>query len=122
MNENKIEGEAKVVLGKFESAVGEALGDEALQARGDVRQFGGRIQEAAGSVQEAFGQAADQAKAVVSKASDAYGRASDAAHDIAQRVEDRPFVSLALAAGVGLLVGLLIAGRGPKIVYVRPRV
>ena len=125
MNENKTEGAAKVVVGKLESAAGEVLGDGELQARGNLRQVGGHVQEVAGSVQEALGQAADQAKAAVAKATDAYGRASDTAHDIARRVEpfveEQPYVALGLAAAVGLLVGLLIAGRGPKIVYVRPR-
>jgi ElaB/YqjD/DUF883 family membrane-anchored ribosome-binding protein len=125
MNENKTEGAAKVVVGKLESAAGEVLGDGELQARGNLRQVGGHVQEVAGSVQEALGQAAGQARAAVSKATDAYGRASDTAHDIARRVEpfvdEQPYVALGLAAAVGLLVGLLIAGRGPKIVYVRPR-
>jgi len=121
MNENQSEGAAKVVLGEFETAAGEAFGDDRLQASGIVRQVSGHAQEAVGSVQEVLGKVADQARAAASTASEAYGRASDAARDLSQRVEEQPFVSLALAAAVGLLVGLLIAGRGPKIVYVRPR-
>lgn len=121
MTDNKTEGAAKVALGKFESAAGEVLGDAELQVRGGVRQAGGHVQEAAGSVQETLGQVADQARAAVSKASDVYGRASEGAHDAAQWVEEQPFVAMGLAAAVGLLAGLLIAERRPRIIYVKPR-
>jgi ElaB/YqjD/DUF883 family membrane-anchored ribosome-binding protein len=121
MADNKSEGAAKVALGKFESAAGEVFGDAELQVRGGVRQASGRVQEAAGSVQDALGQVADQARAAVSKAGDAYGRASDGAHDIAQWVEEQPFVAVGLAAAIGLLAGLLIAERRPRIIYVKPR-
>ena len=122
MNENKTEGAAKVAMGRFESAVGEALGDGEMRARGGARRVEGHVQEAAGSVQETLGDVADQARAAVAKASDAYGRVSGAARDIAQRVEDQPYAAVGVAAAIGLLVGLLIAGRGPKVVYVKPRV
>lgn len=121
MNENQSDGAAKVALGEFESAVGEAVGDDRMQASGIVRQVSGHAQEAVGTVQDVLGKVAGQAKAAASTASEAYGRVSDTARDISRRVEEQPFLSLAFAAGVGLLVGLLIAGRGPKIVYVKPR-
>ena len=121
MNENKAEGAAKVAMGRFESAAGEVLGDGEMQARGGARKVEGHVQEAAGSVQDALGDVADQARAAVAKASDAYGRVSDTARDIAKRVEEQSYVAVGLAAAIGLLVGLLIAGRGPKVVYVKPR-
>lgn len=121
MNENKTEGAAKIAMGRFESAVGEALGDGEMQARGGARRVEGHVQEAAGSVQDALGDVADQARVAVAKASDAYGRVSGAARDIGQRVENQPYAAVGVAAAIGLLVGLLIAGRGPKVVYVKPR-
>jgi uncharacterized protein YjbJ (UPF0337 family) len=122
MNDNKTEGAAKVALGRFESAVGEALGDEALQTRGGARQVGGRVQEAVGSVQDALGQAAETTRAAVTRASDAYGRVSHTARGLARRVEDQPFAAVAVATAIGLLAGLLIAERRPRIIYVKPRV
>ena len=121
MNENKTDGAAKVAMGRFESAVGEALGDGEMQVRGGARRVEGHVQEAAGSVQDVLGDMADQARAAVAKAGDTYGRVSGAARDIAQRVEDQPYAAVGVAAAIGLLVGLLIAGRGPKVVYVKPR-
>lgn len=91
MNENRAEGAAKVVTGKFERVVGGVFGDEKMQVRGGFREGAGHVQEAAGS------------------------------HDIARTIENRPFVAVTVAAAMGLLAGLLIAGRGPKIVYVKPR-
>ena len=121
MNENKTDGAAKVAMGRFESAAGDALGDDEMRARGDARRVEGHVQETAGSVQDALGDVADEARAAFAKASDAYGRVSSAARDIAQKVEEQPFAAVGVAAAIGLLVGLLIAGRGPKVVYVKPR-
>ncbi len=122
MNENKTEGAAKVVLGKFESAAGQAVGDASLRARGGARQVEGRVQETAGSVQETLEQVAGQAKAALSTASDAYAAVSGATRGIARTIEDEPYMAVGVATAVGLLIGLLIAGRGPKIIYVKPRV
>ncbi|HEY5107833.1 MAG TPA: hypothetical protein VII73_13875 [Caulobacteraceae bacterium] len=125
MQDNKTDGAENVVLGKFEAAAGEALGDGEMQLRGAGRQAGGYIQEAAETVQDALSEVADRARAVAARASQAYGQVSDAAQGIAGRidpfVEERPYLAVGLGAAVGLLVGLLIAGRGPKIIYVKPR-
>jgi|GEM_PF-6652138 len=121
MNENQAEGAVNVITGKLESAVGEALGDGAMRARGGVRQVGGHVQEAAGSVQETLEQAAAQAKAAASMAGDAYARASRGARAVARTVEDEPYLAVAVGVAIGLLAGLLIAERRPKVIYVKPR-
>lgn len=36
-------------------------------------------------------------------------------------VHSRPYLAMAFAAALGMLFGLLFAGRRPKVVYVRPR-
>jgi len=115
MNENTTEGSAKVVLGKFETAAGEALGDSRMQARGVVDQVGGHVQEAAGLAQEIAG----RAKEAVSTIGGAYGRASSFARKIDPFVQEKPYAALTLAAAVGLLVGLLIAGGQPRVVYLK---
>ncbi|MGI8841951.1 MAG: hypothetical protein ACR2F8_14400, partial [Caulobacteraceae bacterium] len=79
MNETEAEGAEKVVLGKFETAAGEVLGDTGMRVRGEARQVGGHIQEAAGAVQETLEHAAERAKAALATAGDAYGRVSGAA-------------------------------------------
>ncbi len=70
---------------------------------------------------------ADRASAVVSKAGDraqdAYSRAAARAQDVADTidpfVQERPYAALVIAAGIGVLVGLLMAWRGPKTIYVK---
>ena len=125
MNENRIEGAAKIVVGEVESAAGATYDDVEMRVRGAARQVDGHVQEVLGSIQETLEDVADHAKSVVSTAGDAYGRISDAANDVAWKVDpfvhERPYIALALCTAVGLLAGLLFAGRGPKIVYVRPR-
>ena len=124
MNENEFEGGAKTEAGKLESLAGEALGDRRLEAEGDRLRFEGGLQEAVGSVQQGIGQVADQAKEALAKTRDAYRRVSEAARDAADKVDpfvrEQPFTALCLAAAAGLLVGLLMAGRGSKIVYLKP--
>lgn len=121
MNENKATGAAKVVLGKFESAAGEALGDPEMEARGGLRQAGGYAQEAAGTVEDVLEGVADRAKAAAATLSDAYDRVSDTARGIGRRVEDRPYMAVGVGVALGLLVGLIMASRGPKVIYVKPR-
>lgn len=121
MNENRSEGAAKVVLGKFESAVGEAVDDPKLRLKGAGRQAGGRVQEAAGAAQETFGLLGDHARDVAATVSDAYGRVSDVAAEIDPFIREKPYLAVAFGIAAGLLAGLLIAGRRPKVVYVKPR-
>jgi uncharacterized protein YjbJ (UPF0337 family) len=125
MNENTIEGAAKVAEGKLESAIGAALDDDALEARGAGLQAGGQVQRAVGAVQERLGDAVDKSAAAVSQARAAYERVTDSARDIGDRVDpfvhNRPYAALGLCAAAFLVIGLLIAGRGPRIIYVKPR-
>jgi len=129
MNQNNVEGGVKAGVGEIESAGGELLDRPDMQARGDARRLEGKAQDVIGTVQDAVTQAADEVSAAASKAGDqartAYGQVTDRAQKIAAQVDpfvkDQPYVALGLAAATGLLIGLLIAGRGPKIIYVRPR-
>lgn len=129
MNEDTIEGGMKTGLGKLEGAAGDVIGDRQMQAKGGAKQLEGRTHDALGTAQQAVSQVADQARQTVSKVSDqakdAYGRVTDQAQAIGDKVEpfvkEQPYAALGIAAAAGLLAGLLFAGRGPKIVYVRPR-
>jgi ElaB/YqjD/DUF883 family membrane-anchored ribosome-binding protein len=86
-----------------------------------------RIEQTAGKIQGAIGQAASKATAAVSRVSgqakEAYGRASVGAQKVADTVEpfvqERPYAALGIALGAGVVLGLLLAGRGPKVIYVR---
>jgi ElaB/YqjD/DUF883 family membrane-anchored ribosome-binding protein len=95
------------------------------------------IQDASDKLQDAIDESAveavnkvsdlaDRASELVSKvgerAQDAYSRTAERARDAADIidpfVQERPYVALVIAAGIGVVVGLLMAGRGPKIIYV----
>ena len=86
------------------------------------------IDDVAETVTAGIAKAGDQASAAVNKLSDgavdAYDRAYAGARKVGETVEpfvqDRPYAALAISAALGLVVGLLMTARGPKVVYVRP--
>ena len=138
MNENNIEGGLNVAAGQAESLAGKLVDDPATQAHGDLRQAAGHAQDSAGKVQDAIGEIAEAATAAVNRLSEqataavnriseqareTYGKASEQAQKVADTVDpfvkDQPYAALGVAAGVGLLLGLLAAGRGPRVIYVR---
>jgi ElaB/YqjD/DUF883 family membrane-anchored ribosome-binding protein len=121
MSENKDVGAAKVAVGRFESALGDAVGDPKLKARGAGRQVGGHIQETAGTVEDGLGLIAEKAKAAAARASDAYNRVSGIAAEVDPFVREKPYLAAAMALAAGLFIGVLVAGRGSKVVYVKPR-
>ena len=58
------------------------------------------------------------------RAADAYGRARVTAREMDSSlqpfVRERPYLALAIAVGVGILLARTFASRGPKVIYVRP--
>jgi uncharacterized protein YjbJ (UPF0337 family) len=121
MNENQIEGAAKVVGGRFQRAAGEVLEDRELQIKGGVREGIGHVQETAGAAQDFLEEATAHVKSAAATATKVYGNATEFAREVGRTIEDRSYLAVATAAAIGLLVGLLIAGRGPKIIYVKPK-
>ena len=138
MTQDSLEGGLTVAAGKVESFAGKLGDDPVMQANGDLRQAAGHLQEGAGKVQDAIAQVAEAATAAVNRLSeqataavnslseharDAYGKASERAQKVADTVDplvkDQPYAALGVAAGLGLVLGLLAAGRGPKVIYVR---
>ena len=129
MNEDEIEGGLNTGVGKLEGAAGDMLGDREMQAKGGARRTEGRAQDSVGSAKQAIGEVADQARdvagRVVDQARGAYGRVSDQAQTVRDTIDpfvkEQPYAALAIAAAAGLFAGLLFAGRGPKVVYVKPQ-
>jgi ElaB/YqjD/DUF883 family membrane-anchored ribosome-binding protein len=107
-----------------------ALRGAAERASGTIQSASDRVQDAidegAGTAAEKVSDLADRASALVSRvgerAQDAYSRTAERAQEavdiIDPFVQERPYAALAIAAGIGVVVGLLMAGRGPKIIYV----
>jgi uncharacterized protein YjbJ (UPF0337 family) len=53
MDEQRITGAAKQVVGKIKSATGKVIGDAKLEADGAAEQIAGKIENAAGSLRDA---------------------------------------------------------------------
>jgi len=99
MDENILEGGLRQGVGRAERVIGEADGDYGLSLHG-------RVQELAGKVQTAYGQAKDTAAETIGGV-DAF-------------VTERPYLTAAIAAGVGLLFGFALGLGRPKVIIVRP--
>ena len=129
MNENTLDGSVKSGVGKVEDKVGQAVGSDDLKAKGATTHLEGQAQKVIGGVQDGVNQAAEGAKAAVSKASeqarDIYGQAQQRVQSLTETinpfVKEQPYAALGIAAATGLVLGLLLAGRGPRVVYVKPR-
>jgi len=135
MSEYQTDGAPNYGAGKSGSAT--RTGSDIAALSGAADKATGTIQSAAGKVQDAIDEGAetasdkvseiaDRASEFVSKAGervqDVYSRAAEQAQGVADTidpfVQERPYAALAIAAGIGVVVGLLMAGRGPKIIYV----
>ena len=83
MNSDQAEDTIRNVAGKAEETVGGMMGDNATEMRGKMRQMSGQAQGAMG----------------------------DAMETVRNLATDQPMMAVLLAAGVGLIAGMLIARR-----------
>ncbi len=81
VDENRVDGTIKNVTGKVQETAGSVFGDSDTEARGQANEFVGDVQSS-------------------------YGEALDTVRDLAA---DRPITTIAAAAGVGLLIGRILA-------------
>jgi uncharacterized protein YjbJ (UPF0337 family) len=88
MDENRISGTARNVVGKAEEAVGGLTGDLKTQ-------LDGKLDQAAGTAEDLYGQAADAA------------RDTAVTFDkwLRSRIETQPYTAAIVALGVGWLLG-----------------
>jgi ElaB/YqjD/DUF883 family membrane-anchored ribosome-binding protein len=89
---------------KLESDV-ETLSDEVKRLRADFAKVAEILKTTAGHASE---EAANQARAAGEKA---WAGARSTADELLQRIESRPVSSTATAFGIGIILGLLFAGR-----------
>lgn len=87
IDESRAQGAANTTAGKVQDAIGALKGDLKMQAEGKIRQV-------RGAAQQAYGRVSEQAEVTRSQ-TDEFIRA-------------RPYEAVAIAAGVGLLLGLLV--------------
>jgi uncharacterized protein YjbJ (UPF0337 family) len=87
MDENRIGGAVKSGVGRVEGAAGALAGDSRLEARG-------KLNEAMGAAQNLYGRTVDHVRETAGNAGD--------------MIVDQPVASMAIAAVVGIAIGLLI--------------
>ena len=63
----------------------------------------------------------DALERAADRAADTYAAARELAEQVDPFVKDRPYLSLAMAAMAGLVVGGLFLPAAPKVVYVKAR-
>ncbi len=80
---NEIKGAAQETIGKVQDGMGGMLGDTATQAKGKAKEFAGQAQSY-------------------------YGDTLDSVRDV---TSDQPLVAIAVATGIGFVLGALIARR-----------
>ncbi len=98
MNEDILEGGLRQGLGAAEDMIGDATGDMSLRLRGKADQVIGRVQSA-------YGQAKDTAVETVDSV-DAF-------------VNERPYMTVAIAAVVGVAFGFMLGLGRPKVIVIR---
>jgi ElaB/YqjD/DUF883 family membrane-anchored ribosome-binding protein len=104
-------GVAKQGVGRIQDAVGGLTGDGATQAKG-------KLNEALGSAQQAYGQLASGVRDVVGGGLETVrSEIHDQLDTVETYVKDKPLPALAIAATVGIVLGLLL--RGSRTVYLR---
>jgi uncharacterized protein YjbJ (UPF0337 family) len=127
MSSDRIEGKVKNGIGQAEAAAGEVVGDPGLQLRGESRQFEGSVQEGVGAAKERVKGTAKKAREVVASATDqaqdAYQTVKTQAKSVADTVDPfvrrRPYAALGVAMLGGFVLGALLRGGGPKVIYVK---
>jgi uncharacterized protein YjbJ (UPF0337 family) len=100
MSLDQIEGSTKQGIGRVKEAVGDAIGNPGLQAKG-------ALDEALGTVQETYGRVSDGARGAIREAA---GRARSARGDLEDLIDQQPVLVAAIALGIGLAIGLLVLG------------
>jgi ElaB/YqjD/DUF883 family membrane-anchored ribosome-binding protein len=87
------------------------------------------LDDVVGRAKRTINDATDRVADSLSKAADQLAANYDAIRVRTQRrlsetvdpfVEEKPYAALGLALVAGIVLGVLIFGRGPKVIYVRP--
>jgi uncharacterized protein YjbJ (UPF0337 family) len=95
MDENRIGGTAKNIEGKVQEGLGRAAGDMDATIQGKVKQT-------VGGAQDMYGQVKDSAGDAVNAMKDASASVEDS---ISTYIENNPYTSVAIALGLGWLIG-----------------
>ena len=95
MNEDRISGTAKNLVGQVEEWLGRATGDVKSQIQGKAKQTEGALQDMYGQAKEKAASAAETVRETASEADDF----------LRTTIEQRPYTASAVALGIGFLIG-----------------
>ena len=90
MTDDRLSGSAKNIGGQVEEGFGQVTGDVKTQLQGRAKQMEGTLQDVYGQAKET---AADAAEAI-------RGRASEASDFLRMTIEERPYMTAAIALGI----------------------
>ena len=127
MSKTDIYGAVQSDFGAAEREIGGALGSEDLQVAGAKKQLKGAVTKGTAKVRDVVQTAAervgDNAAVAVDRGRDVLDRASAGVQQMKDRVDpfvtERPYAALGVGVVVGTVIGLLLAGRRPKVIYVK---
>ncbi len=112
MDQDRIEGAARTIGGKVESAAGDLIGDNKTQAEGVINQVAGQAQNAFGSVKDAARQVAGDAPKYIDDALETGQRAYRQGSQMVQdRIGNVPLTEMLLAGAAGYFLAWLIHSR-----------
>ena len=103
MDKNRVKGSADQAMGAVKEAAGKLTGDAKLQAEGKAGKLKGKGENAVGGAKDAVRNAAG----ILNRALDP-DAVANAGSSVRDAVRTRPVGALAVAAGIGALVGALI--------------
>lgn len=120
-------GAAQAKVGAAEREIGDALGTQDLQAEGAKNELKGAARKTSAKVRKAVETATDRisegAVSAMDHGREAFDRASEGAQQLKNRMDpfvtERPYAALGAGLAIGAVIGLLLAGRRPKVIYVR---
>jgi uncharacterized protein YjbJ (UPF0337 family) len=108
--DDQVMGLAQQGVGRVQDAVGGLTGDAKTQVKG-------KLNEAAGAAREGFGQLKDGVRDQVEITfEDVRSRVQDELGALEASVIEKPLPALAIAGAIGMVLGVLLFGRG-KTVY-----
>jgi len=112
MDNDRLEGAAKNIGGKIESAAGDLVGDNKTRTQGVTDQVAGSVQNAYGSVKDAARQVADQAPRYLDDALDSGQRYyRQGSQVVREQFGNVNLTEILLAGAAGYLLAWLIHGR-----------
>ena len=113
MSEDRIEGALRNGVGHIQDAAGGLVGDTETQLRGKFNQVAGSAQNTLGKAkdraQDVYGDVTDRARHL---AAEGRHRAQHGYDDFEDMLRGSPVPAVAIAMGIGFVVGLLLSSSG----------